>query len=62
MTDTARRFLVGQIVRCPADRGDAGYQGTVVSVGEPLPGKSYRWVEVQHPRGTKHVWPSNRLG
>ena len=49
MADTARRFLVGQIVRCPADRGDAGYQGTVTSVGEPLPGKSYRWVEVQHP-------------
>lgn len=47
---------------CPADRGDAGYQGTVTSVGEPLPGKSYRWVEVQHPLGTKHVWPSNRLG
>jgi len=40
MADTARRFLVGQIVRCPADRGDAGYQGTVVSVGAPLPGKS----------------------
>ncbi|MBC7198096.1 MAG: hypothetical protein H5U32_02490 [Pseudomonas balearica] len=62
MADTARRFLVGQIVRCPADRGDAGYQGTVTSVGEPLPGKSYRWIEVRHPRGTKHVWPSNRLG
>lgn len=45
-----------------ADRGAAGYQGTVVSVGEPLQGKDYRWIEVRHPKGTKHVWPSNRLG
>ena len=43
-------------------RGDAGYQGTVTSVGEPLQGKDYRWIEVRHPKGTKHVWPSNRLG
>lgn len=57
-----RRFLVGQIVRCPSDRGDKPYTGTVTWVGEPLQGKDYRWIEVRHPRGTKHVWPSNRLG
>lgn len=60
------RFLVGQRVRCPADRGQPGYQGVVVSADGCVHhnhfGEPYTWIEVRHPRGTKHVWPSNRLG
>ena len=61
------KIKVGITVHCPPDRGDAGYSGRVTHVtpGPPLKnhdGSEYVWVEVQHPRGTKHVWPSNRLG
>lgn len=53
-------------VSCPPDRGDAGYVGMVTGVCDKVhvshQGKPYRWVTVRHPRGTSHVWPSNRLG
>ena len=52
-------------VSCPPDRDDAGYRGMVTEVGEDVhlnhAGQAYRWVTVRHPRGTSHVWPSNRL-
>lgn len=53
-------------VSCPPDRGDDGYTGRVMSVGDTVhhnhQGIPYRWVTVRHPRGSQHVWPSNRLG
>lgn len=52
-------------VKCPPDRGDAGYSGKVVHVDHTehknSQGSPYCWVTVQHPSGSKHVWPSNRL-
>jgi hypothetical protein len=60
------RLKVGMTVRCPPDRGDQGYSGNVKSVGTHINrnsvGSDYVWVEVEHPRGTKHIWPSTRLG
>lgn len=57
----------GAVVHCPGDRGDAPFTGTVVGVGAHVNvanGKSFVWVEVQHPypSNRKSVWPSNRLG
>ncbi len=57
---------VGTKVVCPPDRGTPRYVGTITHVGENVSynmnGKAYVWVEVRHPCGSKHVWPSNRLG
>ena len=57
---------VDDIVICPADRGDKPYRGQIVHVGDSMSvnyqGVKYKWITVQHPRGSKHVWPSNRLG
>ena len=54
------------VVACPADRGDPAYKGTVTHIGSEVSRTvndvEYVWVEVRHPGGTKHVWPSNRLG
>ena len=54
-----------ETVSCPPDRGDEGYQGRVMGVGETEhrshKGDPYHWVTVRHPRGSKHLWPSNRL-
>jgi hypothetical protein len=64
-SNQARRFIVGQIVQCPPDRGDKGYQGVVTSVGtdeqKNYQGVPYFWIEVKGPRH-KSVWPSHRLG
>jgi hypothetical protein len=53
-------------VRVPADRGDKPYTGTVVHVGESVErnhaNTPFVWTTVRHPSGTKHVWPSNRIG
>lgn len=63
--ERAIRLEVGNIVWCPADRGEDGYSGTVTSVGGSIANAGvtqYIWIEVQTPRGHKSVWPSNRLG
>lgn len=61
-----KALKVGQRVKCPADRGDPAYYGTVVDVSQTvnfdLKAQPYVWVTVRHPRGSKHSWPSNRLG
>lgn len=66
MTDKLKRFKVGDIVRCPADRGAPAYTGKVVHAGggvnHNLNNTPYTWVEVQNiMTGRKAVWPSNRL-
>jgi len=57
---------IGQSVKCPADRGDAPYAAVIVGIGEKvntnINGVNYRWVEVQKACGSKHIWPSHRLG
>lgn len=57
---------LGQIVKCPADRGDKPYKGKITHVGSSVNktfnGVQYVWVTVEHPNKSKHVWPSNRLG
>ena len=61
-----KQLKVGQKVKCPADRGDTAYYGTVVSFSEMVnynsQGTAYVWVTVRHPKGSTHSWPSNRLG
>ena len=63
--ERARKLTRGSAVSCPADRGEAAYQGTVTSIQPDAPasqtgGVEYIWVEVQGPTH-KSVWPSNRL-
>lgn len=64
--ERAQRLQLQQIVHCPEDRGDAAYTGKVVYLGTKVEtnhqGAQYIWVTVKHPSGSKHVWPSNRLG
>lgn len=63
--EKAKLLKIGDVVRCPADRGEPKFVGSVTHVGnevyKDLPGVEYIWVTV---RGAKHesVWPSNRLG
>lgn len=56
----------GDRVHCPEDRGDKPYEGTIDHIGTEVcknsVGSDYVWVTVKAPGGTKHVWPSNRLG
>lgn len=64
--EQALKLQPGQTVRCPEDRGQAGYAGRIDhrtdDVYETHDGKSkYIWVTVRHPRGHASVWPSNRL-
>lgn len=66
MSGKLKRFKEGDIVRCPADRGDKAYLGKVVGVSgivqENYQHTPYTWVEVMHlMSGRKSVWPSNRL-
>jgi hypothetical protein len=61
------QLKVGQLVRCPSDRGDPGYVGKVLGysteVNTTSTGSTYVWVEVHNPIfNHKSVWPSNRLG
>ena len=70
--ERARQLKHGERVRCPADRGDPAYVGTVCDESELLAkaaaGKVYStkapyiWVAVRAPDGRKALWPSNRLG
>jgi hypothetical protein len=62
--DKALRLKVGDIVHCPADRGDPAFTGRVTHVSPVIHEASlteFIWVEVQGPHH-KSVWPSNRLG
>lgn len=64
--DKAITLKPGDTVRCPADRGEAGYTGKVTHVAgnkcTSFNGTPYVWVTVRHPSGlSNHVWPSNRL-
>lgn len=66
MAEKLKRFKEGDIVACPADRGDPSYMGKVVgmsgTVQENHQHTPYTWVEVMHlMTGRKAVWPSNRL-
>ena len=65
--DRAQSLKIGQIVGCPADRGDVRYTGKVTHIGTEInksfSGVEFVWVTVEHPNGkSRHVWPSNRLG
>lgn len=60
----AQALKVGDVVRCPAERGDPGYTGTVEHVGthvtdRPVP---FVWVVVRRTGAHASSWPSNRLG
>ena len=61
----ALKLKVGDVAHCPADRGDAAYTGKVVHVSGNITthlGKEFIWVTVSDGHGSRHVWPSNRLG
>lgn len=60
-----RSFAVGDMVRCPPDRGSPGFSAKVVQAGGEVhrnhQGQPYQWVTVQPKGGARSVWPSNRL-
>lgn len=63
--EKALELKVGNMVSCPADRGDPAFRGPVTHIS-PVPCKNHVgedciWVEVQRPGRHKSVWPSNRL-
>jgi hypothetical protein len=57
---------VHQIVRCPADRGDAPYTARIIGIDQTVKtninGILYVWVTVMSDAGRSAVWPSHRLG
>lgn len=65
--EEARKLAYGAKVRCPADRGEPGYSGTVADRNcahaqeqRNTQGVKFIWVTVRN--GTRSaVWPSNRL-
>jgi hypothetical protein len=64
--EEARRLTPGMKVRCPEDRDEPAYVGTVTQgageTQEDLFGAEYAWVTVRDEvRGREAVWPSNRL-
>ena len=68
LTDNVQkpRFKVGDIVRCPEDRGEASYTGRIVHVSETsgtnIRGTVYYWTTVRRRGGkSQHVWPDHRL-
>lgn len=61
----ARLLKVGDIVNCPADRGDAAYTGKVEHINateqtHPCVDGPFLWVTVRN-RNRNTVWPSNRI-
>lgn len=67
--EKAKQLKVGQVVNCPADRGDAAFTARVTHVSQNvcknLSGTEYLWVTVKgigSLRANGGVWPSNRLG
>lgn len=65
--EKALKLKRGDIVYCPADRGNPNFCGTVASditdktISKNIKGYKYIWIEVLTPFGHKSVWPSNRL-
>lgn len=61
----ALKLAVGARVKCPGDRGDAPYVGTVehpgTSINTSITGAEYVWISVRRTGGPASVWPSNRL-
>lgn len=58
---------IGDVVQCPADRGDKPYSARVTFISETVNynshGAAYRWVTVHKLTGKSGaVWPSHRLG
>lgn len=63
--DKALALKVGDVVRCPADRGTPAYIGPITHISGNVAthmGKEFIWVTVADGHGHRHVWPSNRLG
>ena len=64
--EEARKLRVGSRVKCPEDRGSAGFTGVVVHVGsiesKTVNGTPYMWVTVRNSHHQRAVWPTNRLG
>lgn len=62
----AKMPKIGTLVRCPPDRGDKGYQGTVTLVEPTVHDNGnnikFQWIHVRHPQGYCSVWPSHRIG
>lgn len=61
-----KTFAIGEVVRCPEDRGDASYMAKVTHVSdvphENIHGMKYVWVTVATmDTKSRHVWPSHRL-
>lgn len=58
------KLKIGLNVRCPQDRGNPSYHGTIVSYSDNVNYNIYKmpyvWVTVEE-NGHKSVWPSNRL-
>jgi hypothetical protein len=59
-----RKLKIGLKVRCPQDRGNPSYYGTIVSysndVNYNINKIPYVWVTIES-NGSKSIWPSNRL-
>lgn len=53
-------------VQAPSEWGNKPYVGVVAQVGEVVDrnrlGVRFLWTSVQHPSGSKHIWPSHRIG
>lgn len=67
--EQARELKAGDKVRCPADRGEPGYSGTVENdlhqtstINKNYYGVEYVWVSVRRDAYQVSGWPSNRLG
>jgi hypothetical protein len=58
--EQAKSLKIGDKVRCPSDRGDSSYTGTVEQVGTDE-GKDYIWITVRAPSGRASIWPTSRL-
>jgi len=62
----AKSLKIGDTVYCPADRGESGYHGKIIHIGEQvsknIDGVEFVWITVRKDSKTNHVWPSNRLG
>lgn len=65
--DQALKLKIGDVVYCPADRGDSAYRGKVhvtpinPTICTNIYNVKYIWLNVYHG-GVVTVWPSNRLG
>lgn len=64
-----KTFKIGQIVQCPADRGDKPYKAKVFAIdptiSKNINGIKYQLITVKKVfdfyHQTKHVWPSHKL-